>query len=484
MRGITKTVFAAALLTSAASAQVTLTHLSTVDIASTSNIANPEYIASNPSSVAWNGSRLFVAGFNNSGLANPVGIVEVLNPLAGGVGTYGTVFGVLAGTPNGRGYSGLDIDGATLLAAYDDGAADPNGLTGWSFNGVNLWAANARGGSGVGRDPGFGGVDFGAGWTTFGSGRRALNNDATGAVIYDGTNGTIINGTGTGTFWRDMDFNDANGDVWLREGNNLIRAPRTGGNTTATAVLVVDEPEADSVNGQNVAYLRSNCGADVVIYNDRDNTSTGQDFFTVVKVVNPAGVAQSVNWGAFLPVNYPLGSGYYDFSWDYGTQTLAICDFANRAIYMFRMETPPPAAYCTAGTSSNGCVASMGFLGAPSASQATPFTITTTNVEGAKLGLLFYSLDPLATPWASGSNSFLCVKTPTQRTPAVNSGGTAGQCDGAFTLDWNAWMTSNPGALGAPYVAGNAYYAQAWYRDPPAVKTTNLSDGLQFCLAP
>jgi hypothetical protein len=31
---------------------------------------------------------------------------------------------------------------------------------------------------------------------------------------------------------------------------------------------------------------------------------------------------------------------------------------------------------------------------------------------------------------------------------------------------------------------GNKAYVQAWFRDPPAVKTTNLSDGLELTYQP
>jgi hypothetical protein len=64
------------------------------------------------------------------------------------------------------------------------------------------------------------------------------------------------------------------------------------------------------------------------------------------------------------------------------------------------------------------------------------------------------------------------------------SGGTANACDGAYSQDWLAFVAANPTALGAPYSAGQVVNAQAWYRDPPASKTTNLSNALEFTLAP
>lgn len=142
------------------------------------------------------------------------------------------------------------------------------------------------------------------------------------------------------------------------------------------------------------------------------------------------------------------------------------------------------ASYCTSGTTSNGCRATIGANGTPSASLASPFQITVTAVEGEKQGLIFYGLAASALAWGPGSTSFLCVKLPTQRTPAQNSQGVAGQCNGALALDWNAFALATPAALGAPFSPGQPIYAQGWFRDPAAAKTTSLSDAPLFVLAP
>jgi len=142
--------------------------------------------------------------------------------------------------------------------------------------------------------------------------------------------------------------------------------------------------------------------------------------------------------------------------------------------------------YCTAGTASHGCVASIAGAGVPSASSGSGFTISASNVEGAKQGLFFYGLDNFGyTPvsWG-GSSSYLCVQPPTQRTAVSSAGGTDGQCDGSLALDWNAFIAGNPSALGVPFAAGQHVYAQACYRDPPSPKTTNLSNALQFVVGP
>jgi hypothetical protein len=143
-------------------------------------------------------------------------------------------------------------------------------------------------------------------------------------------------------------------------------------------------------------------------------------------------------------------------------------------------------SYCTAGTTTHGCAASIAGAGVPSASSGSGFTISASNVEGAKQGLFFYGLDNAGyTPVSWGAtSSYLCVKPPTQRTLVSSSGGTDGQCDGSLAFDWNAFIAGNPSALGVPFAAGQHVYAQAWFRDPPSPKTTNLSNALLFAVGP
>jgi hypothetical protein len=119
--------------------------------------------------------------------------------------------------------------------------------------------------------------------------------------------------------------------------------------------------------------------------------------------------------------------------------------------------------------------------GTPSATAPNGFTLSVTNLEGAKTGLFFYGINGRkASLWAAGSNSYLCVQAPTQRMGSQNSGGTAGSCNGTFSEDWNAYRATHPTALGSPFMAGQCVNVQAWYRDPPAPNTTNLSGGLEF----
>jgi hypothetical protein len=78
----------------------------------------------------------------------------------------------------------------------------------------------------------------------------------------------------------------------------------------------------------------------------------------------------------------------------------------------------------------------------------------------------------------------MCVKSPIQRTLLSNTGGASGSCGGTASIDFLAFMASHPAALGQPIQAGQRFDAQLWYRDPPAAKSTNLSDALEFVLVP
>ena len=144
-----------------------------------------------------------------------------------------------------------------------------------------------------------------------------------------------------------------------------------------------------------------------------------------------------------------------------------------------------PTSYCTAGTSSFGCSAHLSATGHASASAATSFTIVAQGVDGLKQGIVFYGISgTLASPWGSGGSSYSCVKAPRQRATPANSGGTFGSCDGLLSLDWNSYFAAHPGALGTPLQPGTIFYVQAWWRDPPSVKSSILSDALAIRICP
>ena len=407
------------------SAQVSLVHLGTVDVASTSSAANPEYIGSNPSAVAWKGIDVWVAGYNSSGTTGDAAIVKVSNALTNP--TYGARFGVQSATPNQRGYSGLDVSGNLVAAAYDQGSVAPGGITGWDLAGNSLWAKDARGSCGVGIDPGFAGIDAGTGWTSFGSGRRSLQDNATGADIYTSSNGMVILTPGSGTLWRDMDFGSLLGNVYLRRSNQVHRCERIGGNTCTNQQQISNAITADFVNIQNLAYVRQ--GVDEIIFwNDRNNTFPGQQFDVVVQAMDPAGGALSIDWGGFTA---PGSSGAFDFSYDEASRTLAICDFNNRAVYVFSV-----AVFQSYGA---GCAGQGGFVptlvGRGDTRPSGSLDYEATNLAPVSIGLFAFGNFTTNVPLPFPNNCPLLID-PLIGTYGVfvTAPGTPGSGTGSFSL--------------------------------------------------
>jgi hypothetical protein len=134
--------------------------------------------------------------------------------------------------------------------------------------------------------------------------------------------------------------------------------------------------------------------------------------------------------------------------------------------------------YCTATTTSDGCVPEITTGGCPSASAGSGFMVRATFVHPTNLGLFLYGTQgPTVVPVLGG---ILCVASPFLRTPAQAAGG-AGVCGGRFAFDFNAWVpVSNDPAL----VAGAVVHGQYWFRDPPAVFGVGFSGGVTFTLAP
>ncbi|MCK6446432.1 MAG: VCBS repeat-containing protein [Planctomycetes bacterium] len=133
--------------------------------------------------------------------------------------------------------------------------------------------------------------------------------------------------------------------------------------------------------------------------------------------------------------------------------------------------------YCTAKTSSVGCLPTIGWTGTPSASAGSGFTITCTNVREQKSGILFYGAQPLGATFQGGH---LCVKPPTKRTPPQDSVGSA-PCNATYAFDFNAFVA---GGTDPNLVQGAQLYVQWWMRDPQSPSTTGLSNGLAFVLCP
>lgn len=194
------------------------------------------------------------------------------------------------------------------------------------------------------------------------------------------------------------------------------------------------------------------------------------------------------NGGAGLPCPPPPYSlkaiGCFDL---YANSTVVTPSFMYWDDLAITSSVSAPVAYCTPNSpgSTSGCITSIAATNNPNVGHSNSCVVTVSGVEGQKNGIIFYGLGSNNVPWCTtGGNSFLCVKSPTSRTGSQSSGGTAGACDGSLSVDWNAFQIANPGSLGQPWAAGAKAYVQGWFRDPPACKTTFLSQALEMTYVP
>jgi catechol 2,3-dioxygenase-like lactoylglutathione lyase family enzyme len=131
-------------------------------------------------------------------------------------------------------------------------------------------------------------------------------------------------------------------------------------------------------------------------------------------------------------------------------------------------------AYCTAKTTSSGCVPSIGSSGTPSIAAGT-FAVTGASIEGGQLGVVFHGSDGSA--WSPFQGGVLCVAPPVLRLGVQHSGGTLGACDGSYAQPAAASVLASAGA-------GSTVWFQIWFRDPGAASGTGLSDALAVLVCP
>jgi hypothetical protein len=121
-----------------------------------------------------------------------------------------------------------------------------------------------------------------------------------------------------------------------------------------------------------------------------------------------------------------------------------------------------PVAYCTAGTSANGCRALLTANGTSSSSATTGLFLRAFLADGGARGMFQYGTRGRQALPFGGGTSYQCVAPPVRNTGVVTGTGTLGQCDGRFERDLNAaWQTVPDGKPGA----GTTVQAQFWYVD-------------------
>jgi hypothetical protein len=164
----------------------------------------------------------------------------------------------------------------------------------------------------------------------------------------------------------------------------------------------------------------------------------------------------------------------------YGAATPGASFGALNAHFTYTECTPAPVVYCTAKVNSLGCTPAIGWSGVSSASAASGFTVSATQVLNNKNGLLIYGFaGRAATAFGGGT---LCVATPIKRSTLLATGGNPppNDCSGVLTLDLNAFATTAPVPLLSE--PGTVVDCQFWSRDPGfgAPNNVSLSDALEY----
>lgn len=345
------TASAVAITAGIASGQVVLNEIMRTSVSAATGPGNAWFIGRNLSSVAWDGTDLYVGGqsFDASGSA-----ISKVTPQMGttsGLFQLSGNFGFQATTAT-RGVQDLDVRNGVLAVATDFGANNAQGVRQFTTGGAGLGNSSfANRSNGIAFDPNDGrpismGIGSGRYWkfnadtTTYNDGIRTWDS-ATGPLV------GAVPAPLSGTTFRDIDT-DTTGNLFIRLQNGIVRANRNGGGTY-DALSLLKTSGIDNVNGQNLEYIpTTDLYSPFLIFGDRVSQANGQSFTNVIKAIDPttgAAISLSFNFlqgGEFG--NALTGNGYYDFSYDAGTQTLAVSDFANNTVYIFAVPAPSAAA--------------------------------------------------------------------------------------------------------------------------------------------
>ena len=150
--------------------------------------------------------------------------------------------------------------------------------------------------------------------------------------------------------------------------------------------------------------------------------------------------------------------------------------------------------YCTAKSGLACGTPAIAFSGQASATALSGFTISAAPARSNRTGILLYTSSGRANlPFPAGGHILCIASSPLRRGGPTSSGGTPGpNCDGVFTIDWNAfshgvWVPPGGQAANnpAPFLlsAGQVVNVQWWGRDSVA-SGSFMSDALEYTVCP
>jgi hypothetical protein len=307
-----------------ASAQVSFTHLKSVDLSSYFPTGGQQ--GDLASDVAFDGANLYIAGMSTANsLAESVGVLKISNVLSLDVNAWGyTPLITLTQAGQSRSsyvvyhdgflYLGTGLgDGGNVAARtgirkYD--AQTGTQVSGWNGTGVVL--PSDLDGSGraecIEIDPGYQGSGQSLAVLARGRGFIFRRSFADGSALPNilSVPSRDCQGGQTTTGMRDITFSPE-GDAYMRVDNSIFYAPRTGANTVdnnrACRIFDFDSDNAFQVL-INIHYLRTSAG-DFLVYNRR----TGDANNRLNKVFIASGSGASWTPYAELLGNEPLPNG-------------------------------------------------------------------------------------------------------------------------------------------------------------------------------
>jgi hypothetical protein len=309
-----------------------------------------------PGSVAAYGNTVYIGGLFGGGQLH-----RIVNPLT--APTNANTFG--GGGLPGNGYVSLSTDGVTLLAATDQGGASDLAQS-YSFGTDTLnWSRvagpsqlNTQGATidGGAVDPVTGRVML----TCFGCDAQNFYNQSTGAAVtVPGANILFYPGVGTG--WKDVDYDKATGDIYLRAWGGIARGKRIGDGQFQTleggaGVQTIVDIDDNFYSAINVAYLPPSFagpgGAVIANFRDAPNTFAGQVKLFSATPPSAGGTATdtpvtttfTLADGVTPFTTVAASSGIYDFSYDPVNNLLYVSDFSSSQVHVFAGIPEPTSA--------------------------------------------------------------------------------------------------------------------------------------------
>lgn len=147
------------------------------------------------------------------------------------------------------------------------------------------------------------------------------------------------------------------------------------------------------------------------------------------------------------------------------------------AAYVHVLDVPTQP-YCSAKSSSAGCLPAIFDSGAPTFTGTDDYVVQADDCLPSKPGLFFFGLQgPLAAPFFNGT---LCVAPPLARTP-VQLATTGAGCSGTYAFPLTQALMAAKGLF-----PGKTVHGQYWMRDPdhPDGTGVGLSNALELSIQP